>query len=101
MCRSIADQRTEPLADFSAILQSSKIKVAATNVSVVCGAMTVGVCFGMLFGIGVADRKLRKYKESGERIVLAWKRCRAELYRKEAEHIEATLSDSGSVDPWQ
>ncbi|KAL9032441.1 MAG: hypothetical protein Q9180_006499 [Flavoplaca navasiana] len=97
----IADQRTEPMAYISAILQSSKIEVAATNVSIVGGATSAGACFGILLGTRVANRKIHKDVESSERIVLAWKRCRAELYRKAAEHIEKTLSDSGSVDPWQ
>ncbi|KAL8877173.1 MAG: hypothetical protein Q9198_004765 [Flavoplaca austrocitrina] len=75
------------------------LEIAATNVSVIGGATIIGACFGMLFGIGVADRKLRKDMESRERIVLACKRYRTELYRKEAKHIETTLSDSGSVEP--
>ncbi|KAL8891388.1 MAG: hypothetical protein Q9192_005748 [Flavoplaca navasiana] len=99
VCKDSFGRQIAIVCNWHIIQGAPLIRVAVTNVYVVSGATTAGACFGMLFGIRVADRKLRKDMESRDRMALAWKRARAETYRKAAEHLETTLSDSGSVDP--
>ncbi len=92
----VVDHGAEAMANISDTLKWSKFKIAGLYISYMTGTSLGGAVFGLGMGIHIADRKLREDMQSRTRIVSALKRLRAEEFRKNAENIERTLSDSNS-----